>query len=65
MNGDAPARSAQEQRIHVADGRVLGRKEAVPPLLIAAIGHEPRAGRWLHVDEAQSGTLIVPLPLRS
>lgn len=65
VNGDAPARSAQEQRIHVADGRVLGRKEAVPPLLIAAIGHEPRAGRWLHVDEAQSGTLIVPLPLRS
>lgn len=39
----------------------LGRKESVPPILIAALGSEPRMGRWMKDKSVQSAGLIVPL----
>lgn len=39
-------------------------KEAVPPILIAAIGSEPRLGRWMRMKKARSGGLVVPLKLK-
>ena len=61
---DQPRRSAASLRdtVHTsADGRVLGHKESIPPLLIAAVGPEPRADRWIHIPDAVSAALVVPL----
>lgn len=46
--------------IQSAHGHVLGHKETIPPLLIAAVGSEPRADRWLNTN-SRSGALVVPL----
>ena len=61
---DQPRKSASSLRetVHTsADGRVLGHKESIPPLLIAAVGPEPRADRWIHFPDAVSAALVVPL----
>lgn len=46
-----------------ADGHVLGVKESIAPILLAAIAPEPRADRWVSVPDAANGALIVPLYL--
>ncbi|KOS12817.1 wd40 repeat-like protein [Malassezia pachydermatis] len=43
------------------EGRVLGHKESIAPLLIVGLGSEPRADRWIDVPQAQNGALVVPL----
>lgn len=58
----APSSLADRSTIQHADGRVLGHKETIAPLLIAAVGPEPRADRWLHTD-SPNGILVVPLYL--
>lgn len=42
-------------------GSVPGRKEMVPPILVAAIGSEPRLGRWMKDKKVKSAGLVVPL----
>lgn len=49
----------------------LGRKESVPPILVAALGHEPRMGRWMKMKTTQgkgkgvrSGALVLPLKFK-
>ena len=58
----APSSLADRSTIQHADGRVLGHKETIAPLLIAAVGPEPRADRWLRTD-SPNGILVVPLYL--
>ena len=53
---------AGRSTIQRANGRVLGHKETIAPLLIAAVGSEPRADRWLNT-KSPSGVLVVPLYL--
>jgi len=60
----APKRT-RRAGLSVADGRVLGHKESIPPLLLAALAPEPKADRWLHTDSAATGALVVPLWLHS
>ena len=44
-----------------ADGHVLGHKESIPPLLIAALAPEPRADRWIRIPNAVSAALVIPM----
>lgn len=39
-------------------------KQNAPPIVIAALGKEHKLGRWVKVDEAKNGTLVIPLKLK-
>ncbi|CAO1636208.1 unnamed protein product [Sympodiomycopsis kandeliae] len=69
-DGDAKADDGDEGRADAANltnGRrgPLGGKESVPPILVAAIGQEPRLGRWMKMKSANSAGLVVPLTFAS
>lgn len=55
INGAVSASAATE------DASIRGRKEMVAPILIAALGQEPRMGRWIKDKKVQSAGLVVPL----
>ncbi|WFD34171.1 pre-rRNA processing protein [Malassezia cuniculi] len=55
----ADASLVDRNTIQRANGRVIGHKETIAPLLIAAVSSEPRADRWLHTD-SPNGVLVVP-----
>ncbi|CAO1617494.1 unnamed protein product [Parajaminaea phylloscopi] len=65
---DSPAANA-EQRAHLdaagARAPALGRKESVPPILIAALGQEPRMARWAKDKKVRSAALVLPLSFRA
>ncbi|CBQ69351.1 related to RRP9-protein associated with the U3 small nucleolar RNA [Sporisorium reilianum SRZ2] len=50
------------------DGKPLTRlqhtKQNAPPIVVAAVGKEHKFGRWVHVDGAKNGTLVMPLRLK-
>ncbi|EPQ29507.1 uncharacterized protein PFL1_02726 [Pseudozyma flocculosa PF-1] len=50
----------EEQEGEGERGMVRGSKESVPPFLVAAIGQEPKFGRWFKIKEAKNGALVVP-----
>lgn len=55
------AKRTRRAGLSTVDGRVLGHKESIAPLLIAALAPEPKADRWLHQPVAATGALVVPL----
>lgn len=62
VNGGA---AEDEEEEKTAPVRLQGRKEAVPPILIAALGHEPRMARWMKAKKVRSGALIVPFSFKA
>lgn len=42
----------------------INSKDSVPPILVAAVGQEPRLGRWMKIKKAKDGGLVVPLCFR-
>ncbi|KAK0528429.1 pre-rRNA processing protein [Tilletia horrida] len=55
-SGDAKAESVKKE--------IRGRKDEIAPLLVAAVGQEPRLGRWMRMPEARNGTLVVSFALQ-
>lgn len=63
LNG-TPYESVPGEAAAADSGAFLGRKESVPPILIAALGQEPRMARWIKDNSVRSGALVVPLSFK-
>ncbi|WFD24828.1 pre-rRNA processing protein [Malassezia equina] len=59
--GSAAPKRTRRAGLTKADGRVLGHKESIAPLLLVALAPEPKADRWLRAAAPATGALVVPL----